>query len=273
MPMQPDLARVSLGELLDRIRKEMVPLTGPFSYYSAALSEEDRRDYLEDPIAALPPALVRQLPPVTILLLPYLDNNGTKNGAGMGAVVTVERPSDTRYLRSTAWMEGDQLVAAFAVEELEVGDYHYELYHHLARAVGQHMTADKMAEYDAELRDELANRTHGEVDEESWRAKQSILQKPGSAKRETKAFRDYSRLSFIDTLTLFLHGICCDIDVETGPRQLPSRFLRKRLKILQGMFPLPTGYALFPEDLDQTKPEKDRSPNPVAEAERSSSAI
>ena len=59
------------------------------------------------------------------------------------------------------------------------------------------------------------------------------------------------RQSFIDTLTLFLHGICCDIDVETGPRQLQSRLLRKRLQLLQSLYPLPHGYALFPEELDK----------------------
>ena len=44
-----------------------------------------------------------------------------------------------------------------------------------------------------------------------------------------------------------MHGICCDIDVETGPRQLPSRYLRKRLEVLLGLYPPPAGYAVFPE--------------------------
>ena len=59
-----------------------------------------------------------------------------------------------------------------------------------------------------------------------------------------KAFRAYARQSFVDTLTLYLHGICCDIDVDTGPRQLPSRHLRKRLLALEEMFPPPQGYAV-----------------------------
>jgi len=57
------------------------------------------------------------------------------------------------------------------------------------------------------------------------------------------------RQSFIDTLTLYLHGICCDIDVEPGPRQIPSNHLRKRLQLLKELFPPPQGYAVFPEDL------------------------
>jgi hypothetical protein len=56
-----------------------------------------------------------------------------------------------------------------------------------------------------------------------------------------------------DTLTLFLHGICCDIDVEPGPRQLASRFIRKRLELFKGAFPPPEGYALFPEQVRRRK--------------------
>jgi hypothetical protein len=38
--------------------------------------------------------------------------------------------------------------------------------------------------------------------------------------------------------------------VEPGPRQLPSRHLRRRLKLLQQMLPAPKGYAVSPEELD-----------------------
>ena len=55
------------------------------------------------------------------------------------------------------------------------------------------------------------------------------------ARKDSKPFRDYARQSFVDTMTLYLHGLCCDIDVETGPRQLPSRYLRKRLETLKGI--------------------------------------
>ena len=70
------------------------------------------------------------------------------------------------------------------------------------------------------------------------------------AGRASAGFRDYARQSFIDTLTLYLHGICCDIDVDTGPRQLPSRYLRRRLLALEELFPPPESYAVFPDQLD-----------------------
>jgi hypothetical protein len=46
-----------------------------------------------------------------------------------------------------------------------------------------------------------------------------------------------------------LHGTCCDIDVETGPRQMPSRYLRRRLELLISIYPPPEGYAALPEQL------------------------
>jgi len=52
-----------------------------------------------------------------------------------------------------------------------------------------------------------------------------------------------------DTLTLYLHGLCCDIDIEAGPRQLASRPLRKRLVLLREVLPPPKGIALFPEEI------------------------
>ena len=99
------------------------------------------------------------------------------------------------------------------------------------------------------MREELNAKINGEVDEESWRLKQAIIRRYSSARRETKAFQEYAKQSFIDTLTLYMHGICCDIDVETGPRQLPSRYLRKRLVLLRTLYSPPEGYPVFPEEI------------------------
>ena len=92
---------------------------------------------------------------------------------------------------------------------------------------------------------------HGEVDDDSWQTKQTLLRRQTNTKRETPLFDEYLRQSFIDTLTLYLHGICCDIDVETGPRQLPSRYLRKRLNLLKDLYPPPPSHAVFPEDKEE----------------------
>jgi hypothetical protein len=107
----------------------------------------------------------------------------------------------------------------------EVAEYHYRFYHLLATLMAEHWSDDVETRYIRVLRDELSADVHGEVDEPSWRLKQAMRRSQNV--RNGKAFREYARQSFADTLTLYLHGICCDIDVDTGPRQLPSRYLRK----------------------------------------------
>ena len=95
----------------------------------------------------------------------------------------------------------------------------------------------------------MSAEVHGEVDEKSWHLKQALMRRQTNVRKETKLFREYARQAFEDTLTLYLHGACCDIDVETGPRQMPSRYLRRRLELLIALFPPPEGYAVLPEQL------------------------
>ena len=54
------------------------------------------------------------------------------------------------------------------------------------------------------IREELMASVHGEVDDESWQAKQTLLRHQSNVKRDSAAFADYVRQSFIDTLTLYL---------------------------------------------------------------------
>ena len=78
---------------------------------------------------------------------------------------------------------------------------------------------------------------------------QALRRRQKKFARDSKLFRDYARQALTDTLVLYLHGICCDIDVEAGPRMLPSRHLRKRLDVFYELFPPPQGYAIFPEQV------------------------
>ena len=201
------------------------------------------------------------LPRISILLVPYLERtnlNGSPKGTGRRAVlqkalaefVVSERPAEGRNSWVSQVSFENETVLVFALKEHDVAEYHYRLFRHLAVLVADKWEPDTSAKYLALIREELNTRVHGEVDEESWQAKQTLLRRQTNVKKETASFLDYARLSFIDTLTLYLHGICCDIDVETGPRQLPSRYLRKRLQLLRGLYPAPGGYAVFPEDME-----------------------
>ena len=243
---------LSVGQFAERHRREMIPLRKPFSYYFEALplTEEDIREYLDEPIAALPPSIVSQLPKISILLVPYLEKTRERGGQGRsGELVRHDKPSENKNSWTSCVLSKEEAVLAFAVKEQEVADYHYRFYHCLAQLVADHWSAEAQSQYSSLLREELNAKVNGEVDENSWRLKQLIVRRYSATRRETKAFLEYSKQSFIDTLTLYLHGICCDIDVETGPRQLPSRYLRKRLVLLRSLYSPPEGYPVFPEEI------------------------
>jgi hypothetical protein len=259
MPAQFDLSKLSVRQFAERFRGEMIPLSSTFSYFCAStpMSEEDLKEYLEEPVAALPPSVAAALPKISILLVPYLERaNGrdrSKAKSTAAEYVSIEKPPEGRTSTSTQLQLGEEAVLAFALKDQEVAEYHYRFYHLLATLISDHWPEEVESTYGRVLREELSADAHGEVDEPSWRLKQGMRRTKGShigSARGGKAFRDYARQSFIDTLTLYLHGICCDIDVDTGPRQLPSRFLRKRLLALEQLFPPPQGYAVFPEQLE-----------------------
>ncbi|MCU1335009.1 MAG: hypothetical protein JWO19_590 [Bryobacterales bacterium] len=253
MPAQVDLSKLSVRQFAERFRSEMIPLSNTFSYFCAStpMSEEDLKEYLEEPVAALPPAVAAALPKISILLVPYLERANSRDGGrakpAAAEYVSIEKPLHGRISAATQLSLGGETVLAFALKDQEVAEYHYRFYHLLATVLGEHWTEAIETGYSRLMRDELNSDVHGEVDEASWRLKQALRR--AQAAMSAKAFRAYARQSFIDTLTLYLHGICCDIDVDTGPRQLPSRYLRKRLLVLQDLFPPPHGYAVFPEQL------------------------
>lgn len=235
----------------------MVTLNSCFSYASANVpfSEEDLREYLQEPIAALPPKMAELLPKIGILLVPYLGTeplagNGKEKHGPLQHTVQLEKPSASEAAGAMQWLSDHEVVLAFGVQDQEVADYHYHFYRLLATILVDRLDDDTLKQYAGLLREELSAGIHGEVDEDSWRTKQVLERRTKAIKSDSKQFQDYLRASLIDTLTLFLHGICCDIDVDTGPRQLRSRYLRKRLKLLQSLYPPPSGYGVFPEDLN-----------------------
>ena len=167
--------------------------------------------------------------------------------------MVAERPADDRQSWASQVRYENETVLVFALKEQDVAEYHYRLYRKLAAIIAEAWPSPAAQKYEAMIREELTAGVHGEVDDESWQAKQVLLRRQTNIKRDSPLLEDYIRQSFVDTLTLYLHGICCDIDVETGPRQLPSRYLRKRLSLLKTLYPPPKGYAVFPEDNEKAK--------------------
>jgi len=240
---QPNLR---VDELAERLRGEMIPITGKFSYFAMLPApEEDLKQYLKDPIAALSPAIIAALPRVGVILAPYIEKANGKDGD----CVSFERPAEARHLAFSRHQLEGLTAGALGIKDIEVADYHYHFYNALAGLLAETWAPDVQERFTRAIREELSAEVHGEVDEKSWHLKQGLLRRQTNVRKETKLFREYARQAFEDTLTLYMHGTCCDIDVETGPRQMPSRYLRRRLELLVSLFPPPEGYAVLPEQL------------------------
>src|ERR1019366_10774483 len=98
MPAQVDLSKLSVRQFAERFKSEMIPLSNTFSYFCASvpLSEEDLKEYLEEPVAALPPTIAGALPKISILLVPYLERvDGKEKGTlRRDEFVVSEKPPD-----------------------------------------------------------------------------------------------------------------------------------------------------------------------------------
>jgi hypothetical protein len=249
MPNQSD--RFTILDVARQVAGQMVPINSNFSFFSTTpIVEEDLKQYVQEPVAALPPAVGEMLSHIGLLLVPHLIR-----GVGRGpAVVSFEAPPAAQSLLAAEVTVDDQILIALATSGVDMSEYHYSLYDAIAAQIASRAPASFIADFARLLRDELSSEANGEIREESWELKQKYLHRPsGNGKRETTLWSNYQRQALRDTLTLFLHGICCDIDVEAGPRQLASRYIRKRLELLKEVFPPPEGYALFPEQVRRRK--------------------
>lgn len=255
-------ASLSVPEFLDHAREEFVAAGPAFSYcfFGATPTDDELKEFVEEPIAALPPAVISLLPKVRLCFVPFLERlNGSKKGEANGRkadanrkagdFVSLRRPAKVLPVSRLQTAQGECFV--FPFEDREVGEYHYRFYQSVATLVTESLPPAVESNYVALVRHELRSNVHGEVDDTSWEKKIALIERLSSFHGSNKSLRDYARHSLIDTLTLYLHGICCDLDVDTGPRQLPSRHLRKRLEMFEAAFPPPAGYAVFPEELKE----------------------
>jgi len=239
-------SRLPVEAFAEQFQGEVIPLNSFYSYFAALPLEDSQfQQFVHEPVAALPPNLTDVLPKIRLVLVPYLERGNSRSSD----LVAFEKPAENRLTVASTLEFRSELFFFLAVKDEDVADYHYTFYNGLAVLAASRMRDSQREKFNRLLREELANEAHGEVEERSWRLKQQLRRRQTNLLRDTKLQRNYFRQSFEDTFTLYLHGLCCDIDVETGPRQLPTRYLRKRLEMLREMFPPPKGFALFPEEL------------------------
>src|SRR5580704_13933931 len=116
MPIETDRAKVTVEELITRVEAQMTPLGTSFSYFlTTPIAEEDLKQYLEDPIAALPPAICAALPKISVLLAPYLEKANGKHAES----ICFERPPEARQAFAARLKRRDHAILAFATKEEE----------------------------------------------------------------------------------------------------------------------------------------------------------
>jgi len=140
-------------------------------------------------------------------------------------------------------------VLAFGIKDIEVAGYHYQFYSALAALLADHWPAEVQERFYRTIREELSGEVHGEVDEKSWHLKQALLRRQKNVRKENQAVprvRPPGLRGYPDALParhLLRHRR------GNRPRQMPSRYLRRRLELLISLFPPPEGYAVLPEQL------------------------
>ncbi len=148
-PITAAVAKVSVGQFAERFRGEAIPLSSTFAYFCASvpMSEELVKEYLEEPVAALPPSIAAMLPKISILLVPYLERSSEaqpkaakrtrRTGEKVDFVVS-ERPAEGKQSWASQVSFDNETVLVFALKEQDVAEYHYRFYRRLAAIVADH---------------------------------------------------------------------------------------------------------------------------------------
>ena len=251
-PPSTSVTKIPLEAFAGQCQRHLQPVNGRVSYFAAVpLDQEQKRQYIEEPVAALPQGLLDRLPALRLVLVPFLE----KGPPGSNDLVSFERPQGQKQLARAEFDLGEAVFLFLSAQQQQVADFHYWLFNGVAAAGIKRVAPEEFSRFTTLIVDELNRNTRGEVDERSFHLKQQLLRRQRLPGRETKLMRQYAREALQDTLTLYLHGLCCDIDVEPNPRQLGSRYLRRRLELLAEIFPPNPGYLLFPEKPRQEEEE------------------
>lgn len=240
---------IATAEFVAECSDMMIPLGGSLSYFSVVpLDEQETQRLILDPAGALPPRVCEILPNLCLVLVPYLAMD--VDGGVSGVRVAFQPPGEEIQLYVAMESLSGENCLFIAVLDEGFYDTHIVFYRALAEEIVRRAGEDFARPFSEVLDNELRVRAHGEVHERAWKLKKDLLQLKRDHSDGEEVLADYRRQALEDTLTLYLHGLCCDVEVDAGPTQLPSKYVRKRLLLLKDQLPPPDEVALFPEDLD-----------------------
>src|ERR1035441_9522696 len=152
MPSENGRPRTSVDELSRRLRSEMTPINNKFSYHLAMpVAEEDLRQYLHDPVEALPEVVSELLPKVAIVLAPFLERGSTKTSIA----VVADKPPEPKLVFSTRVEGADVTTLFFTIKDEQVSDYHYYFYDELAALLSLRWSEKAQETWQGLLREEV----------------------------------------------------------------------------------------------------------------------
>lgn len=249
-PLPIESTKLTTAEFVSQCRDMMIPLAGSLAYFSVIpLDEKEYERLILDPTSAFPPRLSEIIPKLRLVMVPYLETDPENGEQNAGFRIAFQPPPDeAKRFAAYVGSEGENYLF-LAIRDEEVFDAHILLYRCLAKRIVEDAGEEFTAPFNALLHAELESKAHGEVHEGSWQLKRELLSRQWDAEDRPSLLSQYRAQALEDTLTLYLHGLCCDIDIEAGPKQLASQHMRKRLLLLKEQLPPPDGVTLFPEDL------------------------
>ena len=206
---------------------------------AVALSPSEERTMVREPARAIPQAIARRVGKLRILLVPFVACSPS------GDLVVFSNPEGEKH--SAVWLENrNSIDVVLACRDLDPHDTGWEFLASVAELLRARLAPEEVARYTSLLQEELGQEFEGEIDEESYEAKQPLRRRIRRT-RTGPQFLKYRDVSFTSTCAEYIHGLWHDVQIRLGPEHLPVAVLRQRMMLMAEMFPPNPGYELFAE--------------------------
>ena len=206
---------------------------------SVPLSPSEERTMVREPAQAVPQAIARRLGKLRILLVPFIACFPT------GDTVAFSNPQGEKH--SAVWLENESRIdLVLSCRDLDPHDTGWEFLASIAELLRARLTSEELDRYTSMLKEELGKGFEGEIDEDSYEAKQLLRRRRRWLQTGT-LFMKYRDISFTGTCAEYMHGLWHDVQIRLGPEHLPVSVLRERITLMADIFPPNPGYELFAE--------------------------
>jgi hypothetical protein len=206
------------------------------------LTPAEERTMVREPAQAVPATIAERLGKLRVLVVPYVACFES------GDAVSFSKPKGETH--SAVWLDtGERIHLVLPCRELDAHDTGVEFLASVAELLRPRLKQEELDLFTGLLDAELAAGVTGEIDEDALAAKRPLVGSRGR-RRHRQAFGQYRDVSFVSTTAEYMHGLWHDVQVRIGPEHLPVVQLRKRMKLLEELYPPNPGYRLFAEGLE-----------------------